>query len=186
MFLHFTPLQDLRYFKSEKTSRGMLQEGWRDTQDPIMCSYKLVTVKFEVWGLQTRVEQFVHKVRGDPGEEVSSTCSSTFKTLKPNVFKEGSEFIRLLNPVLICTFLFKHWVNTLNNCLPLWVSDDFLLLYCRWFEIFYCWDTGRPLHGWMNGSVGLWALLQSCCLHNFHFFMNTNVHLFTCSLLIFP
>lgn len=27
-----------------------------------MCSYKLVTVKFEVWGLQTRVEQFVHKV----------------------------------------------------------------------------------------------------------------------------
>lgn len=29
-----------------------------------MCSYKLVTVKFEVWGLQTRVEQFVHKVSG--------------------------------------------------------------------------------------------------------------------------
>lgn len=57
-------LQDLRYFKSDKTSRGILQEGWRDTQDPIMCSYKLVTVKFEVWGLQTRVEQFVHKVRG--------------------------------------------------------------------------------------------------------------------------
>lgn len=56
-------LQDLRYFKSEKTSRGMLQEGWRDTQNPIMCSYKLVTVKFEVWGLQTRVEQFVHKVQ---------------------------------------------------------------------------------------------------------------------------
>lgn len=59
--VHF---QDLRYFKSQKTSRGILQEGWRDTQDPIMCSYKLVTVKFEVWGLQTRVEQFVHKVRG--------------------------------------------------------------------------------------------------------------------------
>lgn len=62
--LIFSPLQDLRYFKSEKTSRGILQEGWRDTKDPIMCSYKLVTVKFEVWGLQTRVEQFVHKVRG--------------------------------------------------------------------------------------------------------------------------
>ncbi|KAA8595037.1 hypothetical protein FQN60_012172 [Etheostoma spectabile] len=30
-----------------------------------MCSYKLVTVKFEVWGLQTRVEQFVHKVVRD-------------------------------------------------------------------------------------------------------------------------
>ncbi|MBN3314282.1 PITC1 protein, partial [Atractosteus spatula] len=58
-------LQDLRYFKSAKTSRGLLKEGWRDTQDPIMCSYKLVTVKFEVWGLQTRVEQFVHKVVRD-------------------------------------------------------------------------------------------------------------------------
>uniref|UniRef100_A0A4W5MZC1 Phosphatidylinositol transfer protein cytoplasmic 1 n=1 Tax=Hucho hucho TaxID=62062 RepID=A0A4W5MZC1_9TELE len=61
---YYKETEDLRYFKSEKTSRGMLQEGWRDTQEPIMCSYKLVTVKFEVWGLQTRVEQFVHKVRG--------------------------------------------------------------------------------------------------------------------------
>uniref|UniRef100_A0A3Q3GID8 Phosphatidylinositol transfer protein cytoplasmic 1 n=1 Tax=Kryptolebias marmoratus TaxID=37003 RepID=A0A3Q3GID8_KRYMA len=62
---YYKDSEDLRYFKSEKTSRGLLQEGWRDTQDPIMCSYKLVTVKFEVWGLQTRVEQFVHKVVRD-------------------------------------------------------------------------------------------------------------------------
>uniref|UniRef100_A0AAZ3RTU7 Cytoplasmic phosphatidylinositol transfer protein 1 n=1 Tax=Oncorhynchus tshawytscha TaxID=74940 RepID=A0AAZ3RTU7_ONCTS len=62
---YYKESEDLRYFKSEKTSRGMLQEGWRDTQEPIMCSYKLVTVKFEVWGLQTRVEQFVHKVVRD-------------------------------------------------------------------------------------------------------------------------
>lgn len=27
---------------------------------PIMCSYKLVNVAFEVWGLQTKVEAFVH------------------------------------------------------------------------------------------------------------------------------
>lgn len=59
---HLVILQDLRYFKSKKTNRGLLQEGWINNQDPIMCSYKLVTVKFEVWGLQTRVEQFVHKV----------------------------------------------------------------------------------------------------------------------------
>ncbi|KAM9483485.1 cytoplasmic phosphatidylinositol transfer protein 1-like [Clarias gariepinus] len=62
---YYKETEDLRYFKSEKTSRGMLQEGWRDTQTPVMCSYKLVTVKFEVWGLQTRVEQFVHKVVRD-------------------------------------------------------------------------------------------------------------------------
>uniref|UniRef100_A0A8C3B6Z9 Phosphatidylinositol transfer protein N-terminal domain-containing protein n=1 Tax=Cyclopterus lumpus TaxID=8103 RepID=A0A8C3B6Z9_CYCLU len=55
---YYKESEDLRYFKSNKTSRGILQEGWRDTQDPIMCSYKLVTVKFEVWGLQTRVEHF--------------------------------------------------------------------------------------------------------------------------------
>ncbi|KAG7334940.1 hypothetical protein KOW79_001536 [Hemibagrus wyckioides] len=62
---YYKESEDLRSFKSEKTARGLLQEGWRDTQDPIMCSYKLVTVKFEVWGLQTRVEQFVHKVIRD-------------------------------------------------------------------------------------------------------------------------
>lgn len=58
----FLVLQDPKYFKSQKTGRGQLKEGWRETHQPIMCSYKLVTVKFEVWGLQTRVEQFVHKV----------------------------------------------------------------------------------------------------------------------------
>lgn len=62
---HYKESEDLRYFKSKKTDRGLLKEGWIDTQDPIMCSYKLVTVKFEVWGLQTRVEQFVHKVIRD-------------------------------------------------------------------------------------------------------------------------
>ncbi|XP_072882487.1 cytoplasmic phosphatidylinositol transfer protein 1 [Hemitrygon akajei] len=62
---YYKDSEDLRYFKSEKTQRGMLKEGWRETQKPIMCSYKLVTVKFEVWGLQTRVEQFVHKVIRD-------------------------------------------------------------------------------------------------------------------------
>ncbi|RXN06695.1 cytoplasmic phosphatidylinositol transfer 1-like protein [Labeo rohita] len=62
---YYKESEDPRCFKSEKTARGLLQEGWRDTQDPIMCSYKLVTVKFEVWGLQTRVEQFVHKVVRD-------------------------------------------------------------------------------------------------------------------------
>lgn len=35
-------------------------EGWRDDK-PIMCSYKLVNASFEVWGLQTRVEDFVQK-----------------------------------------------------------------------------------------------------------------------------
>ncbi|KAG8543942.1 hypothetical protein GDO81_023333 [Engystomops pustulosus] len=57
--------EDPRSFKSEKTGRGPLRDGWRESHLPIMCSYKLVAVKFEVWGLQTRVEQFVHKVVKD-------------------------------------------------------------------------------------------------------------------------
>ena len=35
-------------FKSEKTSRGPLSEGWRDDTQPIMCSYKLVDVRFDM------------------------------------------------------------------------------------------------------------------------------------------
>ncbi|XP_032823173.1 cytoplasmic phosphatidylinositol transfer protein 1-like isoform X2 [Petromyzon marinus] len=62
---YYKESEDVRQFKSLKTGRGPLAEGWRDTLGPIMCSYKLVTVKFEVWGLQTRVEQFVHKVVRD-------------------------------------------------------------------------------------------------------------------------
>ncbi|NXD62072.1 PITC1 protein, partial [Eolophus roseicapillus] len=62
---YYKESEDPKYFKSQKTGRGQLKEGWRDTHQPIMCSYKLVTVKFEVWGLQTRVEQFVHKVVRD-------------------------------------------------------------------------------------------------------------------------
>ena len=36
--------------------------GWRENCDPIMCSYKAVEVRLEIWGLQTRVEDFIHKV----------------------------------------------------------------------------------------------------------------------------
>ncbi|XP_059835122.1 cytoplasmic phosphatidylinositol transfer protein 1-like [Hemitrygon akajei] len=62
---YYKSSEDLRYFASVKTGRGPLKEGWRDEPSTIMCSYKLVTVKFEVWGLQTRVEQFVQKVIRD-------------------------------------------------------------------------------------------------------------------------
>ncbi|MGH0143701.1 UNVERIFIED_CONTAM: hypothetical protein FKN15_007523 [Acipenser sinensis] len=62
---HYKSSEDLRCFASVKTGRGPLKEGWREKDKPVMCSYKLVSIKFEVWGLQTRVEQFVHKVISD-------------------------------------------------------------------------------------------------------------------------
>ncbi|XP_078457661.1 cytoplasmic phosphatidylinositol transfer protein 1-like [Lampetra planeri] len=62
---YYKESEDLRGFMSTRTARGPLLEGWRNDTTPVMCSYKLVTVKFEVWGLQTRVEQFVHKAIRD-------------------------------------------------------------------------------------------------------------------------
>ncbi|CAC5385270.1 Phosphatidylinositol transfer protein alpha isoform,Membrane-associated phosphatidylinositol transfer protein 2,Phosphatidylinositol transfer protein 1,Phosphatidylinositol transfer protein 2,Cytoplasmic phosphatidylinositol transfer protein 1,Protein retinal degeneration B,Phosphatidylinositol transfer protein 5,Phosphatidylinositol transfer protein beta isoform [Mytilus coruscus] len=55
---NFKKEEDLKTFKSTKTDRGPLQKGWRDTSKPIMCSYKAVKVYFEMWGMQTKVEQF--------------------------------------------------------------------------------------------------------------------------------
>ena len=54
--------EDPRYFQSKQTGRGPLIEGWRFSSQPIMCSYKYVQVSFEVWGLQTKVEDLIHRV----------------------------------------------------------------------------------------------------------------------------
>lgn len=57
--------EDLRMFKSEKTRRGPLKEGWRLTYKPIMCSYKLVNVDVGIWGISHRLESYVHSVVKD-------------------------------------------------------------------------------------------------------------------------
>lgn len=62
---HYKEEEDPKFFQSKKTGRGPLVEGWRDATQPIMCSYKLVDASFEVWGMQTRVEDFIHKVKNN-------------------------------------------------------------------------------------------------------------------------
>lgn len=57
---HYKAEEDPKQFQSQKTKRGPLIEGWRDDK-PIMCSYKLVDASFEVWGFQTRVEDYIHR-----------------------------------------------------------------------------------------------------------------------------
>lgn len=57
---HYKREEDPKFFHSVKTNRGPLIEGWRDDK-PIMCSYKHVSASFEVWGLQTRVEDFIQR-----------------------------------------------------------------------------------------------------------------------------
>eukprot|EP01094_Clydonella_sp_ATCC50884_P019369 TRINITY_DN3763_c0_g1_i3.p1 TRINITY_DN3763_c0_g1~~TRINITY_DN3763_c0_g1_i3.p1 ORF type:complete len:268 (-),score=87.50 TRINITY_DN3763_c0_g1_i3:79-882(-) len=50
---------DPALFSSEKTGRGPLAKGWEAAADPVMCAYKLVTVEFRYWGLQTRVQNYM-------------------------------------------------------------------------------------------------------------------------------
>lgn len=51
-------------FVSSQTGRGHLDvQKWRETCEPVMCAYKLVTVHFKWFGLQNLVEGFAHKVR---------------------------------------------------------------------------------------------------------------------------
>lgn len=58
---HYKEEEDPKFYQSKRTCRGPLIEGWRETTQPIMCSYKLVHSSFEVWGMQTRVEDFIHR-----------------------------------------------------------------------------------------------------------------------------
>ncbi|KAG0710783.1 Cytoplasmic phosphatidylinositol transfer protein 1 [Chionoecetes opilio] len=54
-------MPDLTLFRSQKTGRGPLEKGWERCCEVVMCSYKLVDVSFTVFGLQTKVEEFVQR-----------------------------------------------------------------------------------------------------------------------------
>ncbi|XP_053743773.1 cytoplasmic phosphatidylinositol transfer protein 1b isoform X2 [Synchiropus splendidus] len=62
---HYKESEDLSRWKSSKTGRGPLEKDWRKNHTPIMCSYKRVQCSFEVYGLQTRSEEFLHRVIQD-------------------------------------------------------------------------------------------------------------------------
>ncbi|XP_029113109.1 membrane-associated phosphatidylinositol transfer protein 2 isoform X1 [Scleropages formosus] len=64
----YKPEEDPRLYKSVKTKRGPLAEDWieefRNNPDktPIMCAYKLCKVEFRYWGMQSKIERFIHDV----------------------------------------------------------------------------------------------------------------------------
>ncbi|XP_069551876.1 cytoplasmic phosphatidylinositol transfer protein 1b isoform X1 [Brachyistius frenatus] len=58
---HYVKSEDLSLWQSSKTDRGPLEKGWRDDHRPVMCSYKRVQCSFEVYGFQTRTEEFIHR-----------------------------------------------------------------------------------------------------------------------------
>ncbi|KAG4198257.1 hypothetical protein ERO13_A05G074866v2 [Gossypium hirsutum] len=48
---------DFSTFKSEKTGRGPLLEGWQENCNPVMTAYKLVIIKAPYWGFGGKLEQ---------------------------------------------------------------------------------------------------------------------------------
>ncbi|XP_034284617.1 membrane-associated phosphatidylinositol transfer protein 2-like isoform X3 [Pantherophis guttatus] len=60
--------EDPKVFKSAKTARGPLAEDWiQEHQNnpgryPVMCAYKLCKVEFRYWGMQSKIERFIHDV----------------------------------------------------------------------------------------------------------------------------
>ncbi|KAL9886990.1 retinal degeneration B isoform 1-T2 [Glossina fuscipes fuscipes] len=68
--------EDPKLFVSEKTGRGplgedWLEEYWREVKGKrqptsrnmsLMCAYKICRVEFRYWGMQTKLEKFIHDV----------------------------------------------------------------------------------------------------------------------------
>nr|XP_025970489.1 membrane-associated phosphatidylinositol transfer protein 2 isoform X5 [Dromaius novaehollandiae] len=60
--------EDPKLYKSMKTKRGPLSEDWIEEYKnnpgkyPIMCAYKLCKVEFRYWGMQSKIERFIHDV----------------------------------------------------------------------------------------------------------------------------
>jgi len=58
---YYKEAEDPKIFVSSKTGRGKFGKDWKETCNPKMCIYKMATVEFKVWGLQTAVESWLHK-----------------------------------------------------------------------------------------------------------------------------
>ncbi len=68
--------EDPTVYVSQKTGRGPISDDWIDefssacegkeqpTEDgkAIMCAYKLCKVEFRYWGMQSKIERFIHDV----------------------------------------------------------------------------------------------------------------------------
>lgn len=55
----YKPKEDPTKYTSTVTNRGPLVGNWRETCEPVMCAYKLVTAEFKWWGIQNRIEPFI-------------------------------------------------------------------------------------------------------------------------------
>ncbi|KAK3833983.1 MAG: hypothetical protein JOS17DRAFT_789329 [Linnemannia elongata] len=60
-----TYYEDVNTSFSQKALRGPLQGSWAKTCDPVMTCYKLVSIEFKWYGLQTKMESYMHSVERD-------------------------------------------------------------------------------------------------------------------------
>ncbi|NXA14858.1 PITM1 protein, partial [Sapayoa aenigma] len=61
----YKPEEDPKLYHSSKTGRGPLGDDWLEAaaaEGPLMCAYKLCKVEFRYWGMQSKIEQFIHDV----------------------------------------------------------------------------------------------------------------------------
>lgn len=56
----FQPEADPRTFKSTKTGRGPLAADFKNNTSPVMTCYKVVKLRFKVFGLQSKIESWGH------------------------------------------------------------------------------------------------------------------------------
>lgn len=57
--------EDVTRSFSQKALRGPLQGDWAKTCDPVMTCYKLVSIEFKWYGLQTTMESYMHSIERD-------------------------------------------------------------------------------------------------------------------------
>lgn len=60
--------EDPKLYVSSATGRGPLAPEWlkdrtvhASAASPVMCAYKLCYVEFKYWGMQTKIEKFIHE-----------------------------------------------------------------------------------------------------------------------------
>ena len=86
--------EDPKLFCSAKTNRGPLDENWRENytgvrrgNKPVMTAYKLCRVEFKYWGMQNKIERFIH----DVGENLS--CAFWCYVLLTSLASEMSDWL---------------------------------------------------------------------------------------------
>lgn len=123
--------EDPKLYKSVKTRRGPLSEDWiqeyknNPGKYPIMCAYKLCKVEFRYWGMQSKIERFIH----DVGEHLWS-CR-----VHPLMFALNWNMkVRSVQ----CIPSRDMSVKRFSDLMILWISSEKILLFYHLYHSVVC------------------------------------------------